>query len=434
VDRACELLGWMLVSVVAPLCSIHAVETPGGDDDRQWLSFWLIFTAVQALERFTSVLLSRLPGYYPAKLLFFLWLVLFGGAGRLYDAAHAELSGLHRMLRRAYLARPRVRRALDAVALGPLLFGRGPPSEEEHVRQLELAAALGSLELVVADARSLGLEALYRSLASPAAIIEQYDERVLFALVHARAPPRPAARALEPAPAAPPGALTAGGAGQMRKWGEQEARFLQVQLKGASDLPVMDFGLLDGRPGLCDPYAVLFLVPPPAAYHSDMSGEATPPSLQRAITRTPTPRRPSKDSRLGRALRYMRTERNLLWSSMGIGPVGSLGQYHKTVSSTQYKTLEPVWDETLELGLKGGHTDEDGRYVNVDAPFTSLRVELWDHDRLSNDDFIGECSIPLSLLMDGRIHVRPPPSPPPARPAPAPRIRARVRRPRGARG
>ena len=353
-DRACELLGWMLVSVVAPLCSIHAVETPGGDDDRQWLSFWLIFTAVQALERFTSVLLSRLPGYYPAKLLFFLWLVLFGGAGRLYDAAHAELSGLHRMLRRAYLARPRVRRALDAVALGPLLFGRGPPSEEEHVRQLELAAALGSLELVVADARSLGLEALYRSLASPAAIIEQYDERVLFALVHARAPPRPAARALEPAPAAPPGALTAGGAGQMRKWGEQEARFLQVQLKGASDLPVMDFGLLDGRPGLCDPYAVLFLVPPPAAYHSDMSGEATPPSLAArdhadADAAAARPRTRGSGARCATCARSA----TCCGAAWGSGRWGASDSTTRQVSSTQYKTLEPVWDETLELGAQG---------------------------------------------------------------------------------
>ncbi|KAJ1485610.1 hypothetical protein T484DRAFT_1792863 [Baffinella frigidus] len=65
VDRVCEYLGWVLVSVVATILSIHAIETPGGDDDRQWLSFWLIFFAWSALERFTSVFFSNQPGYYP---------------------------------------------------------------------------------------------------------------------------------------------------------------------------------------------------------------------------------------------------------------------------------------------------------------------------------------------------------------------------------
>ena len=37
------------------------VETPGGDDDRQWLTFWLIYFAFSGVERFTDVLLSHLP-------------------------------------------------------------------------------------------------------------------------------------------------------------------------------------------------------------------------------------------------------------------------------------------------------------------------------------------------------------------------------------
>ena len=38
------------------------------------------------------------------------------------------------------------------------------------------------------------------------------------------------------------------------------------------------------------------------------------------------------------------------------------------------------------------------------APYTSLRLEVWDRDRLSFDDFIGEVMVPLCPLMDGRTH------------------------------
>ena len=38
------------------------------------------------------------------------------------------------------------------------------------------------------------------------------------------------------------------------------------------------------------------------------------------------------------------------------------------------------------------------------APYSALRIELWDRDRLSRDDFIGEVFIALGPLMDGREH------------------------------
>ena len=41
VSHACELTCWVLPFVVGTIASIRAVETPGGDDDRQWLTFWV---------------------------------------------------------------------------------------------------------------------------------------------------------------------------------------------------------------------------------------------------------------------------------------------------------------------------------------------------------------------------------------------------------
>ena len=44
--------------------TVHAIESPGGADDRQWLVFWLLMFACSFAERFTDLLLSWLPRYY----------------------------------------------------------------------------------------------------------------------------------------------------------------------------------------------------------------------------------------------------------------------------------------------------------------------------------------------------------------------------------
>jgi hypothetical protein len=58
--------------------TIRALETPGGDDDRQWLTYWLIFFLLTTAEYGARVLLSWAPHYYEVKLLFLLWLMFAG--------------------------------------------------------------------------------------------------------------------------------------------------------------------------------------------------------------------------------------------------------------------------------------------------------------------------------------------------------------------
>lgn len=51
--------------IYGSLSTIRGIESPGGDDDRQWLTFWLILTILLFMERgFARVLLSSFPMYY----------------------------------------------------------------------------------------------------------------------------------------------------------------------------------------------------------------------------------------------------------------------------------------------------------------------------------------------------------------------------------
>eukprot|EP00382_Lankesteria_abbotti_P005529 CAMPEP_0113846768 /NCGR_PEP_ID=MMETSP0372-20130328/1492_1 /TAXON_ID=340204 /ORGANISM="Lankesteria abbotti" /LENGTH=198 /DNA_ID=CAMNT_0000815951 /DNA_START=150 /DNA_END=746 /DNA_ORIENTATION=+ /assembly_acc=CAM_ASM_000359 len=69
--------------------SFKAVETKRTDDDKQWLTYWVVFAAFSVVEMFSNVLLFWIPFYYVLKISFLLWLALpqFQGAKFVYNKA-----------------------------------------------------------------------------------------------------------------------------------------------------------------------------------------------------------------------------------------------------------------------------------------------------------------------------------------------------------
>lgn len=85
VGRLFEITELVLIAI-ALVCSIHAVETPGEKDDKQWLTVWIVLFCLASVERVTDVLLSRFNGiYHLAKLFLIVVLLFFHGAARLYS-------------------------------------------------------------------------------------------------------------------------------------------------------------------------------------------------------------------------------------------------------------------------------------------------------------------------------------------------------------
>ena len=68
-----NLVGWALPAYL----SFKAIESPGVQDDVQWLTYWVVFGFFNFLESFAlSVVLYYFPWYFAFKTVFVLWLQL----------------------------------------------------------------------------------------------------------------------------------------------------------------------------------------------------------------------------------------------------------------------------------------------------------------------------------------------------------------------
>ncbi|EGR31443.1 TB2 HVA22 family protein, putative [Ichthyophthirius multifiliis] len=71
-------LGKFLTSVVGILypgyMSFKAIETKDDNDDKQWLTYWVVFGFLHIFDAPLGWLLSFFPFYYPLKLMFYIFL------------------------------------------------------------------------------------------------------------------------------------------------------------------------------------------------------------------------------------------------------------------------------------------------------------------------------------------------------------------------
>ncbi len=64
-----------LLGVAYPcFMSFLALESDGADDDKQWLTYWVVFGLFNILDQFAGFILTFIPFYFFIKLCFLVWL------------------------------------------------------------------------------------------------------------------------------------------------------------------------------------------------------------------------------------------------------------------------------------------------------------------------------------------------------------------------
>ncbi|KAG4137147.1 hypothetical protein ERO13_D07G053900v2 [Gossypium hirsutum] len=77
-----------VVMLLYPLyASVIAIETPGKEDDEQWLAYWILYSLLTLTEMVLQSALEWIPIWYTVKLVFMAWMVLpqFRGAAFIYE-------------------------------------------------------------------------------------------------------------------------------------------------------------------------------------------------------------------------------------------------------------------------------------------------------------------------------------------------------------
>ena len=74
------------ISVVYPgLLSIRAIESPNKDDDKYWLTYWMVFGLLNVSETFLFFIFYYIPYWNFLRLGLFIWLIKFDGAKYVYS-------------------------------------------------------------------------------------------------------------------------------------------------------------------------------------------------------------------------------------------------------------------------------------------------------------------------------------------------------------
>ena len=87
----------ILTTVVAILYpsyrSFRAIESKEDNDDKQWLTYWVVFSIFHFVDEFLGFILQEIPFYFLLRVCFFVWMFLPNtqGAMVIYDKVLAPL-------------------------------------------------------------------------------------------------------------------------------------------------------------------------------------------------------------------------------------------------------------------------------------------------------------------------------------------------------
>lgn len=63
-----------LVGVVYPMyASLKAIDSSAAEDDKQWLTYWIVYTVFKVVEGVADIVISSIPFYFIIKLAFLVW-------------------------------------------------------------------------------------------------------------------------------------------------------------------------------------------------------------------------------------------------------------------------------------------------------------------------------------------------------------------------
>jgi len=65
----CNTVGF----VYPAYASIHAIESHNKDDDKKWLTYWVVFAMFSVIEFFSDIIFSWFPLYWLSKIVFLVW-------------------------------------------------------------------------------------------------------------------------------------------------------------------------------------------------------------------------------------------------------------------------------------------------------------------------------------------------------------------------
>ena len=106
------LQGWTIllttVTVLYPAVhSIRAIESPDEEDDKVWLTYWMLFGIFNVAETFLGFIFYVIPYWDWIRLALFVWLLLpnFNGSKVLYDGVIRNLLVTHKDLIQMWISK-----------------------------------------------------------------------------------------------------------------------------------------------------------------------------------------------------------------------------------------------------------------------------------------------------------------------------------------